>query len=100
MWRQLQWRFADDPSGAVRGAGRLVDEVVTARGYPSGGRAERLAMLSVEYPRAVAQYREAHLTSERGRIGAATTEELRAALAQYRVLFGELLVTPRPAWLR
>jgi hypothetical protein len=100
VWRQLQESFADDPSGAVQGAGRLVDEVVTARGYPPVGRVERLALLSVEYPRAVAQYREARLTGERGRVGAATIEELRAALAQYRVLFGELLVTPRPAWLR
>jgi hypothetical protein len=100
VWKQLQGRFADDPSGAVQSAERLVDDVVTARGYPAGDRGERLALLSVEHPCAVAQYREAHLTGERGRTGAATTEELRTALRQYRALFGELLVTPRPAWLR
>lgn len=99
-WKQLQRRFTDDPAGAVRSAMQLVDEVITARGYPAGDRGERLALLSVEHPRAVAQYREAHLTADRGRTGAATTEELRIALAQYRVLFGELLITPRPAWLR
>ena len=99
-WRRLQERFADDPSGAVQDAAELVDVVITARGYPAGGRVERLALLSVQHPSAVAQYREARLTARRGRSGAATTEELRTALTQYRVLFGELMVTPRRAWLR
>jgi hypothetical protein len=100
LWKQLQGRFADDPSGAVLAAERLVADVVTARGYPAGDQGERSALLSVEHPYALAEYREARLTGERGRTGAATTEELRKALAQYRVLFGELLATPRAARLR
>lgn len=99
-WRRLQERFADDPSGAVQSADELVNAVITARGYPADGCAERLALLSARYPCAVAQFREARLARERGRSGAATTEELRTAFAQYRVLFGELMVTPRRAWLR
>ena len=76
-------RFADDPSGAVLAAEALVDDVITARGHPAGGRGERLALFSVEHSYALAEYREAHLTGGRGRTGAATTEELRKALAQY-----------------
>lgn len=100
VWKQVQGRFADDPSGAVQSAGRLVDEVATARGYPADDCGERLALLSVEHPSAVAQYREAHVVGERGRTGAATIDELRSALAQYRVLFGEVLATPRSARLQ
>ena len=100
VWKQLQGRFADDPSGAVQSAGRLVNEVAAARGYPADDCGERLALLSVDYAFAVAQYREAHVVGERGRTGTATIEELRSALAQYRVLFGEMLMTPRPARLR
>ncbi len=100
VWKQLQGRFADDPSGAVQSAGRLVDEVAAARGYPADDRGERLALLSVEHACAVAQYREAYVVGERGRTGAATIEELRSALTQYRLLFGEVLATPRPARLR
>lgn len=99
-WRRLQDRFADDPSGAVQGADELVNQVIAARGYPAGGHAERFALLSVQYPRAVAHYREAQQAAQLGRTGAATTDELRMALAQYRVLFAELVATPRPAWLR
>ena len=100
LWKQVQRRFADDPSGAVLAAQGLVDEVVTARGYPVDQPGERLALLSVEHSYALAQYRKANLAGERGRIGTATTEELRTALAQFHLLFGELLVTPRATWLR
>jgi hypothetical protein len=99
-WEDLQARFTDDPQGAVEGAERLVEAVVTARGYPATGRDERLALLSVEHSTALGRYRQALSTIERARSGTATTEELRIALAQIRTLFGDLLMTPRPALLR
>ena len=99
-WKTLRGRFTDDPLGAVLSAERLVGSVATSRGYPAGHCGERLALLSVEHPCALAEYREAQSIGERGRTGAATTEELREALARYHVLFVELLVTPVPARLR
>ena len=99
-WSRLRGRFADDPLGAVLGAEQLVGNVATSRGYPEGASGERLALLSVRHPVALAGYREARSTSERGRAGTATTEELREALGQYHVLFAELLVTPTPERLR
>lgn len=33
-WRRAQERFVDDPGAAIRGADRLVQEVMHARGYP------------------------------------------------------------------
>jgi hypothetical protein len=100
LWKQLRARFADDPAGAVLAAELLVGDLVTARGYPAGDPGERSALLSVEHSCALAEFREARLTAERGRTGAATTDELRKALAHYHVLFGELLTTPRPARIR
>ena len=99
-WRRLRGRFADDPLGAVLGAEQLVGNVATSRGYPADCSGERLALLSVEHPRALTGYREAQSAGERGRTGAATNDELRRALAQYHVLFTELLVTPVPVRLR
>jgi len=99
-WRKLRVRFADDPVSAVQSAERLVGSVATSRGYPADSNGEQLALLSVGHPGALAGYREARSTGERGLTGAATTEELREALSQYHVLFAELLVTPAPARLR
>ena len=99
-WRKLRERFADDPLGAVLSAEQLVGRVATSRGYPADRSSERLALLSVAHPCALAGYREAQSAGERGRVGVATTEELREALAQYHVLFAQLLVTPAPARLR
>ncbi len=35
-WKQVQAEFVDDPSGATSKADRLVEEVMGARGYPTG----------------------------------------------------------------
>jgi hypothetical protein len=86
-------RFADDPSGAVADADRLVAGVMQARGYPVGDFEQRAADISVDHPDVVEHYRAAHriaLASERG---LATTEDLRQAMVHYRALFGHLLET-------
>jgi hypothetical protein len=93
-WKQLKERFTDDPEGAVEEAERLVTQVFAAKGYPEGDHGEQLAMLSVEHARALTGFREAQLIKRRAHTGEATTEDLRRALTQYHVLFGELLVTP------
>jgi hypothetical protein len=63
------------------------------RGYPVGDFDRRAADISVDHPRVVPAYRTAHATAERNARGEATTEDLRQAMVQYRVLFNDLLET-------
>ena len=95
-WRVTQAAFVDRPASAVSDAAKLVVEVMRARGYPVGDFDQRAADLSVDHPRFVENYREAHalaLASERGE---ASTENLRQAMVHYRALFEELLEARRP----
>lgn len=89
-WRELQVRFVDDPSGALKEADRLVGEVMAAEGYPVLDFDQRAADLSVEHPLVTANYRQGHSIAVRDNQGSATTEELRKAMIHYRTLFDEL----------
>jgi hypothetical protein len=86
-WTDIQARFVDDPGRAVAASKRLVDDVMTARGYPDEGFEQRLADLSVRSPQAVQHARSAHACSK----NTASTEELRRAMVHYRALLEELL---------
>ncbi|HVS64251.1 MAG TPA: hypothetical protein VMT85_12200 [Thermoanaerobaculia bacterium] len=90
-WRELQKGFVERPSEAVARATALIDEAMERRGYPLGEIRHKDADLSVHYPREVQAYREAGTVAERSRRGDATTEELREAMVNYRVLFDHLL---------
>src|SRR5689334_20719021 len=59
-WTEIQSRFLDDPTGAVRDADALVTELVAERGYPTGEYEEQVAHLSVEHARTLGHYRDAH----------------------------------------
>ena len=91
-WRKDQARFVDDPGGAVTEADRLVQEVMTTRGYPTADfdrRAWKISPWTIRiwskiigrpgrwrnWNRATCQYQE----------------ELRKALVYYRALFEDLL---------
>jgi hypothetical protein len=90
-WREVQARFVDDPPGAVAGADALVGSVMQARGYPVSDFEQRAADLSVDHPRFVENFRQAHaiaVEQSRGRVG---TEDLRRAMVHYRALFEDLL---------
>jgi hypothetical protein len=91
--RDVQTRFVDDPSSAVREADRLVQQVLNERGYPVDDFEQRAADLSVDHPHVVAYYRSAHHVWEANERGEASTEDLRQALIHYRLLFDELLGT-------
>jgi hypothetical protein len=92
-WSDLQLRFVDDPGGAVSGADALVQEVMTARGYPMTDFEQRVADLSVEHAAVVRHYRAAcAIANAKGEAG---TEELRKAMVYYRALFTDLLQTER-----
>jgi hypothetical protein len=98
-WEEIQARFLDDPTGAVRDADALVTELIAERGYPTGDYEEHLANLSVEHARTLGHYRDAHEISQLSDRDEATTEQLRLAVVHYRALFSDLLgtdATPHP----
>jgi hypothetical protein len=91
-WQSVQARFVDDPAGAISAADRLVEAVMSARGYEVGEGFERTAGdVSVNYPQVVSEYRAAHAISERSAREGVETEEMRQAMVHYRALFDELL---------
>jgi hypothetical protein len=90
-WEAIQVRFVDDPVGATREADRLVQQVMSDRGYPMDDFDGRAELISVDYPTIVENYRKAHgayLDYDRGE---ASTEDLRQAMVDYRALFQELV---------
>jgi hypothetical protein len=93
-WQQVQSDFVDSPSDAVAEADRLVAEVMRERGYPVDDFEQQTALISVDHPEVVANYREGHaiyLSFDRGE---ASTEDLRQAMQHYRALFDDLLGNP------
>ena len=92
-WHEAQTRFVDDPVAAIKEADRLVQEVMGARGYPVGDFDARAALISVDHPQVVSNYRAAHEIARRNARGEANTEDLRQAMVHYRALFEELLET-------
>ncbi len=90
-WTAIQQRFVDAPAQAVAQASTLVTAVMKLRGYPADDQNEAMEALSVEHGPTLSRYREARLTSERARVGSASTDDLRNAMLQYRALFEELV---------
>jgi hypothetical protein len=91
QWEQVQSAFVDNPSGAVSQADRLVTEVLRERGYPVDDFERQAAIVSVDHPDVVSNYREAHTIYTSFERGDASTEDLRQAMTHYRALFDELL---------
>jgi hypothetical protein len=92
-WKEIQTRFVDEPADAVRGADRLIKDVMHARGFPVANFEQRAADISVVYPNVVPNYREARQIAEKNERDGADTEKLRQAVVYYRTLFEELLET-------
>lgn len=90
-WRTVQSEFVDDPGQAVVEADRLVEELMSQRGYPVGDFERQTKDISVDHPVVVENYRSAHGIADRHRSGAAGTEDLRQAMVHYRKLYDELL---------
>jgi len=95
-WRTVQSRFVDHPKSAVTEADELVSSLMQARGYPVADFDQRAADISVNHPRVVAYYRSAHGVAVRLGKDEASTEDLRAAMIQYRSLFDELVQAQAP----
>lgn len=93
-WRRVQAKFVDDPGAAVTEGDLLVNEVMTARGYPMSDFDRRVEDLTVDHGNVVHHYRAAREIAARHSRRAASTEELRQALVHYRELFADLLGEP------
>jgi len=97
VWRHLQALFVDDPKGAMTEADHLVNEVMSARGYPVADFNQRAADISVDHPIVVKHYRAARELVAKNEAGTASTEDLRQGLIHYRALFEDLLEQKTPA---
>jgi hypothetical protein len=84
----------DNPRGALTEADKLIQEIMTARGYPVTDFAQRAADISVDHPLVAEHYRAGHEISLRHSQGQASTEDLRQAMIHYRALFAELADEP------
>ena len=93
-WRDVQTQFVDTPGKAVTEADKLLEQLMSQRGYPVGDFEQQAGDLSVHHPRVVESYRAAHAITDSARHGNATTEDLREAIIKYRVLYEELLEYP------
>jgi hypothetical protein len=93
-WQTIQGRFVDDPRAALTEADRLIQQIMTARGYPVADFEQRAADVSVDHPLVVENYRAGHEISVRHAQGRASTEDMRQAMIHYRTLFAELADEP------
>ena len=96
-WHTVQGQFVDDPEHAIGAADRLCEELMQARGYPTGDFTQQAADVSVNHPRVVEHYRMAHKVAGRAEHDHVSTEELRQAIVHYRAVFDDLLETREPA---
>ena len=87
QWDELQSRFVDRPQVAVADADQLISDLMRVRGYPVEDFESKSALISVDHPDLVENYRTAHGVSMRNVEGRATTEDLRQAVVAYRSLF-------------
>lgn len=99
-WQAVQSRFVDHPKGAVTEADEFITALLRDRGYPVADFDQRAADISVNHPRLVEYYRSAHGVAMRMGRDEASTEDLRAAMIQYRSLFDELVQVQPPAIVR
>ena len=103
QWAGIQEQFVDTPADAVAASQLLVIAVMCERGYPAEHHDQVLADLSVQHAGTLDRYRAAEKISQSAASGRASTEDLRRAMIDYRVLFRDLLGEPAdapsgPAW--
>jgi hypothetical protein len=91
QWSEVQARFVDVPQAAVIEADSLIVEVMRDRGYPVDDFESQAALVSVDHPDVVQNYRIGHDVREKSMKGDATTEDLRQGVVAYRALFDELV---------
>lgn len=90
-WRVVQNLFVDAPGEALSRADSLLTNVMEDRGYPVKDFEERAAVVSVDHPGIIEEYRRAQGISKANLQGRATTEDLRRAMIDYRSLFERMV---------
>jgi hypothetical protein len=95
-WKQAESRFVSDPRDAVRAAERVVVRLLEDRGYPADRDVEeQAALVAADHPDVVERYRHGHAMLEQDRDR--STENLRRAMLDFRVVMEELLENVRTA---
>src|SRR3954447_2650468 len=90
-WQRVQAEFVDDPEHSIKDADILLQDVMTARGYPVQDFEQVAADVSVDHPGVVQHFRTAHDIVVRHGRGEGDTEDLRKAMINYRALFEDLV---------
>lgn len=90
-WQRIQAEFVDNPDNSIRDADILLQDVMSARGYPVKNFEQVAADISVDHPTVVQHYRAAHEIAAKHAHGEGDTEDLRKAMINYRALFDELV---------
>ena len=91
-WRLVQESFVDTPAESVASAHRLLQDVLSSRGYPTRDDDERVAMLSVDHADVLDRYRQGMRIEQAWRdAGSTDTEELRQAMQHYRAVFDRVV---------
>ena len=90
-WQRIQAEFVDNPENSIRDADILLQDVMSARGYPVKNFEQVAADVSVDHPTVVQHFRAAHEIAARHAHGEGGTEDLRKAMINYRALFDELV---------
>ena len=89
-WSSLQSRFDVEPEATIRNADHLLQEIMRARGYPTGdfGRAEQT--LSAEQADLLHAYRTAHRISVKAETDSISADEVQRAKTALRAVFDGL----------
>jgi hypothetical protein len=90
-WQMVQTEFVDEPLTALQKADRLIREAMKAKGYPVEDFEERAALLSVDYPELVRDYRAMHRIAIKQARETVSTEDMREAMVHGRALFENLM---------
>lgn len=94
QWAYVQARFAESPEWAVVEADDLVSFLMKTRGYAGHGFDQGVNYIAVGRSRLVQDYRSAYEVAARVGKGRVATQELKAAMIHYSLLFDELVQAP------
>lgn len=90
-WQEVQREFVDEPLLSLQKADRLIRGVMKRKGYPVEDFEERVALLSVDYPDLVRDYRGLQRIAIKEVKDNVTTEDMRQAMVHARTLFENLM---------
>jgi hypothetical protein len=90
-WQKTQAEFVDEPLPSLQKADHLIQEVMKLKGYPVEDFEQRAALISVDYPDLVTDYRGMHGIAVKEAKDNVSTEDIRQAMVHGRALFESLI---------